>query len=650
MTIKGIFALALALLIAPAANAAVTCTARTPAAITLPAAGSQKCQDTIAKEGGKFLKAKLKILSKCNMAGPAGSCPTAADTTAIETAANKGAAKIAKACDDDAVQAGLSSSYSDESDANIIGSCLLSQQNVVGAKVIAVTHGATTEAWPATGKERADCVKELSKTGTKLFNKALGTANKCLKGQAKLATPGNLAPVCVGSYDGGGAFIAPTDAKTAAKQAKLLQKTEDAIAKKCGDAAGLDQIASLFACPGSKTVADLQACIVCNGMNSVLDAVENGHSERGEFVANAPGALQLAVGTGTAAAAANAGKKFLIASGTYQEEVTIFAGGNGISMVGCGGATDDRPRVIPPVTEVSGRGIQSANVDNLTFQSLDFYNQANDHIRVTLGDNIVFRDITGDGNRNTAYAVFPINNNNVLVELCRVHAQNDSPIYVGQSSGIIVRYNDVREGVAGIEIENSGSAQVYGNYGTGNTGGLLVFKDGNLPIQLSECHDVHHNLFENNNEPNFGSGSVAGVPTGTGILVISSDSTTYHYNWLRGNDTVGLVLTDQSTAGFNQSAPGDPRTINDNWVYKNAMSGNGTSPDPSNWPLPFGYDLAFLALDPGGTSGHCENGNLFTTELGFATFSSTTPPNNNNGTCNLAVSPVFPECPAPPIP
>ncbi|MDX2169962.1 MAG: parallel beta-helix domain-containing protein [Deltaproteobacteria bacterium] len=650
MTTKGILAFALAIAMAPAANAAVTCSARTPAAITLPAAGSQKCQDTIAKEGAKFLKAKLKILSKCNASSAGGVCPLAADTTAIEAAATKSADKIAKACGDDAVQAGLSTTYNAGSDETVIGSCMLSQQNVVGEKVIAVTQGPTTEVWPGSGKERADCVKELSKTGIKLFNKALGTANKCLKGQAKAGTPGNLAPICVGSFDGGGAFVAPTDAKTAAKQAKLLEKSEEAIAKKCGAAETANQIASLFGCAGAKTVADLQACIVCNGMNSVFDAIENGHSERGQYVANGPGALQLAVGTGTAAAAANAGKKFLVGSGTYQEEVTIFQGGDGISVVGCGGATNDRPRIIPPVTEVAGRGIQAANVDNLTFQSLDFYNQANDHLRVTLGDNITFRDITGDGNRNTAYAVFPINCNNVLVELCKVRRQNDAPIYVGQSSGIVVRNNDVREGVAGIEIENSGNAQVYANYGTGNTGGLLVFKDGNLPLQLSECHDVHHNLFENNNEPNFGSGSVAGVPTGTGILVISSDSTTYHYNWLRGNNTVGLVLTDQFTAGFHLSAPGDPRTINDNWVYKNVMSGNGTSPDGTNWPLPFGYDFAYLALDPGGTSGHCENGNVFTTELGFATFASTTPPVNNNGTCNLLVGPTFPECPAPPIP
>src|SRR5690606_1345288 len=98
--------------------------------------------------------------------------------------------------------------------------------------VIAVTHGPTTEAWPDTGKERADCVKELSKTGTKFFNKALSTADKCVKAQGKAGTPGDLAPICLGSFDGGGNFVAPTDIKTGAKQAKLLQKTEDAIAKK----------------------------------------------------------------------------------------------------------------------------------------------------------------------------------------------------------------------------------------------------------------------------------------------------------------------------------------------------------------------------------------------------------------------------------
>ncbi len=640
--IRGAFVIAGALLLlAPAAGAAVSCPARTPAAITLAADGSQKCQATIAKEGTKFLKAKLKILAKCKLKNPAGSCPTVADQGKIQAAANKAAGKIGSACGDDAVQAGLSSSYANETDDNVISSCLLSQHNVVGEGYSAVAHGATTEAWVGTGKERAGCVKALSKASVKFATKALATATKCLATQAKLGTAGDLAPVCLGAFTGtAAAMVLPTDAKTATKQTKLQAKIEDAIAKKCGPAETLGEIATIFACPGASTVAELQACIVCNGWTAVFDAVEQQFAETGEFVAHGPGALQLAVGTGTAQAAANAGKKLLIESGDYQEEVQIHTGGDGMQLVGCGGATDDRPRIIPPAVQVSGRGISAANVDGLLFQSLDFFDQNNDHIFVASAEGVTFRDITGDGNRNTAYAVFPVNSNDVLVELCRVQAQDDAPIYVGQSSTIVVRYNDVRDGVAGIEIENSGNAQVYGNYATGNTAGLMVFKDNDLPVQLNECHDVHHNLFENNNEPNFGSGSVAAVPTGTGIIVISGDTTPYSYNLLRGNDTTGITVTTQDIAGF---TPPSEQAVENNYFFNNWMTGNGTSPDPVRWPFPAGFDFVFLTSE---ASGNCHSGNVFATDL--ATAALDTPP--NSGTCVLPPPAVVPGCPAPSIP
>ena len=151
---------------------------------------------------------------------------------------------------------------------------------------------------------------------------------------------------------------------------------------------------------------------------------------------------------------------------------------------------------------------------------------------------MTFRDIVSDGNLQSAYSIFPVTSNNVLVELSKVFRVNDAPLYIGQSSSIVVRYNDVRDSVAGIEIENCGNAQVYGNYSANNTGGILVFKDGSLPVQLAQCHEVHHNVFENNNTPNFGAGTVAGVPDGTGMLIISVDTTPFHHNISRGNNTV----------------------------------------------------------------------------------------------------------------
>jgi parallel beta-helix repeat protein len=620
------------------AGAAPTCADRTPAPITAAAPAGRKCQDAIAKAGAKFLGSKIKTLAKCKAKQPAGACPLATDTLKIEKAAAGAATMIAKACGDDAAQAGLTSSYGAGTDDAVISSCMLSQHNVVGGLIVAESNGADTAAWPGTApgteKSRASCVKELNKQGTKFLKGALKATQKCLSAQAKAGAVGDLSPVCVGSFSGG-SFTAPTDLKASASLAKLFMKTDLSISKKCGPAETLGQIDSIFACPGSSTVADLQKCIECGGMNGTFDAVEQEYAESGTFVANGVGALQ------TAVSAASPGDKLLIGSGTYQEEVIVTA--DNLSIVGCGGATDDRPRVIPPVTQVTGRGFQAVGVDGLTFQSLDFFDQNSDHIFVANAQGVTFRDITGDGNRNTRYAVFPVNSNDVVVELCNVVQQDDAPIYVGQSSTIVVRYNEVRLGVAGIEIENCGNAQVYGNYGAGNTAGLMVFKDNDLPVQLAECHRVHHNVFENNNEPNFGMGTVAGVPTGTGMLVISVDSSTFDYNMLTGNNTTGITLTTQDLAGF---TPPSEQIIEDNYVFNNVLLNNGTSPDyPARWPLPFGVDLGFIPSSFALTTGNCEKDNIFDTELGFAGFA--TPP--NVGECTLPPPAFLPGCPAPPI-
>ncbi len=614
-------------LFAPAAASAAVCLDRAPAAITSVPDVSRKCQETMAKEGNKFMKKKLTTLDKCRIKEPAGTCPTAKDEDKIRKAVLKAAEKITKECGDDAAQAGLTSAYASYTDDTIISSCMLSQHNVEGELIAAYSHGATTEAWPVTGKDREKCIKEIGKSSWKYFDLAWKHSNNCIKKQMKDGAAGNLSDVCIGSWSGG-AFVPPTDEKTADKLSKLLEKTEDKIAKKCDPTEVTGELASIFACAGATTVADLQECIVCGGWEAAVDVLEHQYAEDGSFVAHGVDVIQ------TAVTAASDGDKLLIASGTYEEEVVVA--NHDLSIVGCGGASDDRPIVVPPTPEVTGRGFQASGFDGLLFQSLDFFDQNSDHIFVAASEGSKYRDIHGDGNRNTRYAVFPVGSNDILVELCDVEAQDDAPIYVGQSTNIVVRYNTIRDGVAGIEIENCGNAQVYGNYGEGNTGGLLVFKDGSL-LELSECHDVHHNLFENNNEPNFGTGNVSVVPTGTGILSLSSDTTTYHYNISRGNNSVGLVLVDQVIAEFGPPFSLD-FAIDDNYVFNNWLSGNGTSIDPDRWPLPFGADIVFLSFD---TSGNCESGNIFDTEIGFAVFGA----GANLGTCTLPAPDPFPGCP-----
>jgi parallel beta-helix repeat protein len=89
----------------------------------------------------------------------------------------------------------------------------------------------------------------------------------------------------------------------------------------------------------------------------------------------------------------------------------------------------------------------------------------------------------------------------VLIEDSKVINVRDAGIYVGQSTNIVVRNNEVFGNPAGIEIENSANAEVYGNYAHDNSGGILIFKLV-LPIEYSNCHFIHDNIITNNNAPN----------------------------------------------------------------------------------------------------------------------------------------------------
>ena len=100
--------------------AAAACPDRVPAAINSAAPGSLECQKMICTEGGKYVKAKMKAMSKCLLKEPTGSCPDATAQRKIDRARTKAALKIAGGCGDDAAQAGLSSSYGTLADDAVI--------------------------------------------------------------------------------------------------------------------------------------------------------------------------------------------------------------------------------------------------------------------------------------------------------------------------------------------------------------------------------------------------------------------------------------------------------------------------------------------------------------------------------------------------
>ena len=112
-----------------------------------------------------------------------------------------------------------------------------------------------------------------------------------------------------------------------------------------------------------------------------------------------------------------------------------------------------------------------------------------------------------------------------MIEHCIAIAASDAGIYVGQSEDIIVRYSEAFDNVAGIEIENSTRADVYGNNVHGNTGGILVFDLPDLPVKEGRLVRIFDNIIKNNNLDNFApEGNIVGkVPAGTGIMIMATE-------------------------------------------------------------------------------------------------------------------------------
>jgi parallel beta-helix repeat protein len=180
---------------------------------------------------------------------------------------------------------------------------------------------------------------------------------------------------------------------------------------------------------------------------------------------------------------------------------------------------------------------------------------------------------------NGAYGVYPVESTNILIDRVTVKGASDAGIYVGQSQNIIVRNSIAQYNVAGIEIENSFKADVYFNNASHNTGGILVFDLPNLPQKGGHNVRVYANKIESNDTPNFAppGNTVAGVPNGTGVLIMANRNVHVFGNTINDNGTTNILVV-----GYRQSF--NDKTYNplgSNIVIRNNMHGTaGFAPGP----------------------------------------------------------------------
>lgn len=227
----------------------------------------------------------------------------------------------------------------------------------------------------------------------------------------------------------------------------------------------------------------------------------------------------------------------------------------------------------PSATILSFKGQKGAGegllvtADDVVLRGFAVEDSRGDGIKSKGANRIVYHDLRvewtgGPKASNGAYGVYPVESSDILIDKVTVKGASDAGIYVGQSKNIIVRNSLAMFNVAGIEIENCYGADVYQNVATHNAGGILVFDLPNLPQKGGHSVRIFSNRSERNDTPNFApkGNIVAGVPNGTGVIIMANRDVHVFNNVLGENGSTNIFIVG----------------------YRNSFTDTGYNPLPAN--------------------------------------------------------------------
>lgn len=271
-----------------------------------------------------------------------------------------------------------------------------------------------------------------------------------------------------------------------------------------------------------------------------------------------------------------------IPAGTFSFDRSLSLSVDGVTIRGAG--IDET--ILSFADQVVGAEGLLVSASDFTIENLAIEDTVGDALKVNEGENITIRSVRvewtgGYSADNGAYGIYPVQTTNVLIEDSVAIGASDAGIYVGQSTNVIVRNSRAEFNVAGIEIENTVGADVYGNVATNNTGGILIF---NLPglSQRGEGTRIYDNeVFANNTENFAPAGTVVSVvPAGTGVLVMANDLVEIFGNRIADNQSANVAITSSFTVDISGDADplfdGYPEGI---YIHDNEFSGGGDQPD-----------------------------------------------------------------------
>jgi parallel beta-helix repeat protein len=290
----------------------------------------------------------------------------------------------------------------------------------------------------------------------------------------------------------------------------------------------------------------------------------------------------------TALIEVKSGSTVCLCPGTFKLDKQLSLTVPNVTIKGAGATMEDTILDFAGDTK-GGNDTMLVTSDGFTIENLWVKNTPGNGVVVRQADKPTFRKLkvtwdAGSLPSNGAYSIYPAECTNVLVEDCEVSGAADAAIYVGQSTGAIIRRNKAHGSVLGIELENTTNGEAYDNEIYDNTGGLAVFLLANLDKKDAMKNLLHDNNVHDNNRKNFGDKStfVSSVPQGSGILVVGADDTEIRNNTIKNNQSAGVVIVSYSL--MSQLVPGakaDPKIDPDpdrTFIHDNVYANNGTDP------------------------------------------------------------------------
>lgn len=280
----------------------------------------------------------------------------------------------------------------------------------------------------------------------------------------------------------------------------------------------------------------------------------------------------------------------------FSEELSLTV--SGVTLRG----QPDRTKVVldfSQQTAGNANGFSARGVTGLLLENLTIRDSKGDAVRVQDSKNITIRNVKvywtrGSATDNGAYGLYPVFDENILIEDTEIVGASDAGIYVGQSKTAVVRRCTVRGNMTGIEIENTDDAEVTENTAIDNVSGILVFNLPNLRRKEGSRTKVHKNtMMANNRAPFAVAGSIVSyVPPGTGMILLAGDNGEVTGNTISGNSSTGVVIVScPAIALLTEGAVNCGDALYDPfleglYLHDNTFSGNGMDPQsvlPAWW-------------------------------------------------------------------